>query len=334
MPTAYVRKLAKKHGVSTATSESKWSKAKAAAEKQGHGDDYGYVTSIYQNMMHEELFIPTLKDLTRGMTFKYFLVGEAEEAALAQKERSPIELYLDKFPQYNELPSLGGRKMDELPEDEKGRLRSAAKARHEIKKLVGEFIADYETMPPEEKESVDAYVQDLIVDKMGEIFGHGANVGDWAGEEEYKKREAAQAELDRQAAEFEKGTGVDATTGEPTTGEEVPTEPVRKKRASSGPRHIAAMRQQNIPTNEPAAALAGSEEVGAPVKSYYKPWSKLSPEQLAKRSALAKKHGTLYRVKNAKWFRTMAPNKQEAVVNGIKGGMSVSDAKAAADAMA
>ena len=53
MPQAYVKKLAEKHGISLDAAEEKWAKAKKLAEKQGHGGDYAYVTSIFKKTMHE-----------------------------------------------------------------------------------------------------------------------------------------------------------------------------------------------------------------------------------------------------------------------------------------
>lgn len=317
MPTGYVKKLAKRHGVSSSTAEKHWGMAKAAAQKEGHGEDYGYVTNIFKNMMHENLRIPSLKDLTNGMTFKYFLVAEADAEAPA-KERSPIYKHLaDRFPQFNEL---------------------SFKARRELEKEVQseDLLGGYESLPQEEKDSVDAYMHDLVIDKMQAEVGQGSSVGDWKGEEEYKRREQEQADIDSAADKWEKGTGMDAETGEDMPGADqqsasvtdLPTE--KKKRFSAGPRHIAAMRQQNIPTDKAAFAPAGADEVGAPVKSYYKPWGALSAEQRSARSGLAKKHGTIYRVKNAGWFRTMPPEQQQAILGVLKSGGSVADARKAA----
>ena len=303
MPTSYVRKLAKKHGVSTSTAEKHWAMAKAAAKKEGHEEDYGYVTSIFKNMMHENVGIPTLKDLTNGMTFKYFLVAEADEGT---RERSPIYKHLaDRFPQFNELPF---------------------KARREIEREVqsDDLLGDYDHLDQEEKESVDDQLHDLVIDKMQDVVCRGSMVGDWKGEEEYNNREREQADIDSAADKWEKATGMNAETGE-----DMP-QPERKKRFSAGPRHIAAMRQQHIPTDRAAEAPEGSDEVGAPVKSYYKPWSALNDEQRSARAALAKKHGTIYRVKNAGWFRVLAPEKQQAILNVLKSGGSVADARAAA----
>ena len=103
MPQAYVSKLAKEHGVSTSKAEGHWAKAKAAAEKEGKGENYGYITSIFKKMMHESAYIPSLKDITKGMSFKYFLVAEADEAmGMGQKERSAAWKHLQKFPQFDE----------------------------------------------------------------------------------------------------------------------------------------------------------------------------------------------------------------------------------------
>ena len=304
MPTAYVKKLANKHGVSTSTAEKHWKMAKAAAKKEGHGENYGYVTSIFKNMMHENCFIPTLKDLTQGMTFKYFLVAEADLEAGATRERSPAYKHLERFPQFGELPF---------------------KARRELEKEAAELVDGYEEMPQEEKDSIDDYLHDQVIDKMQEVVGRGAMMGDWKGEEERRQRLAAQDELDRQADDFEQGTGINADTGE-----EMPVGPERKKRFSAGPRHIAAMRQQHIPTDRAAEAPAGSNEVGAPTKSYYKSWKDMNPEQRAAASARAKKHGTVYRVKTSKWYRLGTPEQQNAVISALKGGASVADAKKAA----
>ena len=53
MPTAYIQKLAKEHNMSSTTAENRWKNAKKAAIKQGHSNDFGYITSIFKNMMGE-----------------------------------------------------------------------------------------------------------------------------------------------------------------------------------------------------------------------------------------------------------------------------------------
>ncbi len=297
MPTGYVKKLSKKHGVSTSTGEKHWSMAKAAAKKQGHGEDYGYITSIFKNMMHENCFIPTLKDLTNGMTFKYFLVAEADAEMPPAKEHSFTYKHLaDRFPQFNEL---------------------SFKNRRELEKEAAELLDGYDSLDQEEKDSVDDYLHDMVIDKMQAEVGRGAMMGDWKGEEEYQRRE--QERKDAEAAE--------AAARENPPGEEMPVG--KKERFRAGPRHIAAMRKQHIPTDRAAEAPAGSNEIGAPVKSYYKSWKDLDPEQRAKRGAMAKKHGTIYRVKSSNWFRLMTPEQQAAVLSALKNGADVMTAKAA-----
>jgi hypothetical protein len=319
MSTSYVKKLASKHGVSTSTAEKHWKMAKASAQKEGHGEDYGYVNSIFKNMMHENCYVPTLKDLTNGMTFKYFLVAEADEEAMAaapERQKSFIYKHLeDRFPQFGEL---------------------SFKSRRELEKEIqsDDLLGDYDQLPQEEKDSIDDHLHDLVIDKMHGEVGRGVNFRDWNKEdEEYRRRkeehDREQAEMDDAAAAMKSGSPKEPEEkyGDTT----LRLDPEKKKRASSGPRHIAAMRQQHIPTDKAAFAPAGSDEIGGPVKSYYKPWGALNPEQRAKRGALAKKHGTIYRVKNANWFRAMPEEKQNIILNVLKQGGSVIDARKAAE---
>ena len=53
MPTASVKKLAKKHGMSVGKAEGHWEAAKKRAAKQGHAEDFDYVTAIFKTMMGE-----------------------------------------------------------------------------------------------------------------------------------------------------------------------------------------------------------------------------------------------------------------------------------------
>lgn len=54
MPTSYVEKMAKKHNMTVQQAEEKWSEAKKAAEKQGQGDNYAYITTIFKSMVGEK----------------------------------------------------------------------------------------------------------------------------------------------------------------------------------------------------------------------------------------------------------------------------------------
>ena len=55
MPQGYVKKIAKEKGIPLEKAEEYWEKAKKAAEKQGHGEHYGYVTNIFKRMIHASL---------------------------------------------------------------------------------------------------------------------------------------------------------------------------------------------------------------------------------------------------------------------------------------
>jgi hypothetical protein len=284
MPTGYVKKLARKHGTTTRRAEGKWAKAKAAAASEGHADNYAYVTGIFKNMMHEAPEIPTLKDLTRGMSFKYFLVAENDDGS-PQREQSPAYRHLSKFPQFIELPF---------------------KLRREIEKEVQAdgLIDDYESLEPEEKESVDDALHDMVIDAMQKHFGTGINVGDWS---------ATDHSNDEPEGDLE-----DALN-------DLPAEP--RKRRERAPSHIAAMRGPHLDMPTPDDELPDADEPdAAPVgktKTYYKPWSALSDEQRAGRAKLAQKHGKLYRIKQSKWFRLLDPAKQQAVVDAVKNGQEV-----------
>lgn len=61
MPTPFVAKLAKKHGMSIKDAEGKWDSAKKAAEKQGQGENYAYITDVFKNMMGEKGSFRVLK---------------------------------------------------------------------------------------------------------------------------------------------------------------------------------------------------------------------------------------------------------------------------------
>lgn len=55
MPTSYIKKLSKQGKGSVPALEKKWDKAKDAAAKHGHKDNYGYITEIFKNMAHANL---------------------------------------------------------------------------------------------------------------------------------------------------------------------------------------------------------------------------------------------------------------------------------------
>jgi len=54
MPANIIKALARKAGVSVSSVEDKWNQAKAAAKKQGRGDDYQYIVGILKKMLKLE----------------------------------------------------------------------------------------------------------------------------------------------------------------------------------------------------------------------------------------------------------------------------------------
>jgi hypothetical protein len=52
MPTAYIKKLAEEGKGTIAQLERKWDEAKAKAEAAGQGDNFAYITSIFQSLAH------------------------------------------------------------------------------------------------------------------------------------------------------------------------------------------------------------------------------------------------------------------------------------------
>jgi len=54
MPTEYVKKLAKEHGMSLEEAEDKWKEAMKLAKEEENVDDYfAYVTAIFKSLMGE-----------------------------------------------------------------------------------------------------------------------------------------------------------------------------------------------------------------------------------------------------------------------------------------
>ena len=53
MPSEYVDELAKQKGMSATEAERLWDKAKRLAAKEGHADDFAYITGIFKRMMGE-----------------------------------------------------------------------------------------------------------------------------------------------------------------------------------------------------------------------------------------------------------------------------------------
>ncbi|PPD51470.1 MAG: hypothetical protein CTY12_07905 [Methylotenera sp.] len=65
MPTPYIKKLANIHNTSVGKSEGRWENAKQQAAKQGHGEDFAYITGIYKKMMGEDVSEMSLKQFLK-----------------------------------------------------------------------------------------------------------------------------------------------------------------------------------------------------------------------------------------------------------------------------
>lgn len=67
MPNAYIKKLAKQGKGSVEELEKKWNQAKKIAEKEGHGNDYGYIVAIFKSLAH---ISESLKDVLERVSLE------------------------------------------------------------------------------------------------------------------------------------------------------------------------------------------------------------------------------------------------------------------------
>jgi hypothetical protein len=195
---------------------------------------------------------------------------------------NPIMDYLNTIPEFKELPF---------------------KAKKDVAREVSSLGVDVETLSPEHRANIDNWVRDVIIDKTQEIVGRGFNIG--PGEDDAVEARRRVWDMEQELADLEK--------------EKAPP-PEPRQRMKSGARHIAAMRQPAvIPVEEPEVEKPASP--AGERKGYYKPWNELQPEQRANRSALASKHGLIYRLKNSNWFKyDLDPLEQEEAIEAIRSG--------------
>lgn len=85
MPVPYVKKMAKKHKTSVSRAEGLWNDAKKSAEKQGHGDNYSYITGIFKKMIGESY----------SGSFKAFLSENDLEVTTSPPDSTGDELDVD-----------------------------------------------------------------------------------------------------------------------------------------------------------------------------------------------------------------------------------------------
>ena len=94
MSQAYVKKMAKEHGLSISSTEQKWGKAKDAADKEGHSDDYAYITGIFKKMIGEGYSVTNKSG--DGQTTKKFKDFQGVENYL----NTQLGMSLDDFTDY------------------------------------------------------------------------------------------------------------------------------------------------------------------------------------------------------------------------------------------
>jgi len=94
MPTPYLKKVAKKTKTSVKTQETKFSKAKALAKKQGKGKNFSYITAIYKKIAHQEGAPSMSKELKEFRTFikKEIPMNEVMEQRKAILRNQIIEM--------------------------------------------------------------------------------------------------------------------------------------------------------------------------------------------------------------------------------------------------
>lgn len=68
MPSALVKKLADKKGISIEKAEGYWDSAKEKASEQGHGEEYDYITAIFKKMIGESLTFQEMQIIESGST--------------------------------------------------------------------------------------------------------------------------------------------------------------------------------------------------------------------------------------------------------------------------
>ncbi len=141
----------------------------------------------------------SMKDLIDGMTLKSFLIAEAQMA-----DPNTVRGYIQSLPPYQEL-------------------KGSDQSRGEAIKLARELMDELGGPDAQIDQATADYVFDAF-DELNSRHNQGMNVGDWKGEEEYKKKEQEDQDLESAIDKWEQTTGMDAETGAP----------VKKKRMGRG----------------------------------------------------------------------------------------------------
>jgi len=90
MPTAYIKKLAKKGFGSVKELEKKWEKAKKIASEEGHKDDYAYIMGIFKRMLG-------IKSESVDETILEALIESVDPNLIPDKGKKAYEIFVGRF---------------------------------------------------------------------------------------------------------------------------------------------------------------------------------------------------------------------------------------------
>jgi hypothetical protein len=88
MPTAYIEKLHKEGKGSISKLESEWEKAKKNAEDQGQGDNYAYMTKIFQSRVGASVLDPSMVEADTAYIDSLVEKGHDRQELEAQWEKA------------------------------------------------------------------------------------------------------------------------------------------------------------------------------------------------------------------------------------------------------
>lgn len=201
MPTSYVNKLAKKHGVSTGKSEAEWAKAKKQAAKEGKGENFAYITAIYKKIMGENAKTISLKDFlfVTEMT-------DTSEISYGRDRNEPVDdEFSDDFSDEDQ-DSLDAEDRDEDYNDVDQDEDFDQESGHRLKGIVGpDEMDDSEDELDADSEFDD---EDQDEDLLGDEEDQGEGVlGD--DEDEYRGGEEASAPMRKPRREEPRFEGYD-----------------------------------------------------------------------------------------------------------------------------
>lgn len=131
----------------------------------------------------------SIKQLIEGMTFSTFLIVEQ----MPGMDESTVQGYIRSLPSYQEMIK-------------------DPQTKPAVLKLARNMMDEFGDGPMDQNSQ--NYILDQFDDLSRETYKSGAMVGDWKGEEEYRRQQEEQGDIDSAVDKWEQGTGMDAETGE------------------------------------------------------------------------------------------------------------------------